>query len=107
MITFKIYQIKDIENTDYAFRSFRPGKFNFKDYEEKYEMEFVSEDEKTNIEICEVIFYMFNVRRPADFTGHSLSMSDVIELNRDGRKQFYYCDMCGFSRLNRHDLRIW
>jgi hypothetical protein len=107
MITFKIHQIKDIENTDYAFRSFRPGKFNFKDYEEKYEMEFVSEDEKTNIEICEVIFYMFNVRRPADFTGHSLSMSDVIELNRDGRKQFYYCDMCGFSRLNRHDLRIW
>lgn len=107
MITFKIYQIKDIENTDYAFRSFRPGKFNFKDYEEKYEMEFVSEDKKTNFEICEVIFYMFNVRRPTDFTGHSLSVSDVIEINRHGSSSFYYCDMCGFSRLNRHDLRIW
>jgi hypothetical protein len=105
MITFKIHQIKDIENTDYAFRSFRPGKFNFADYEERYEMEFESFDEKTNIEICEVIFRIFNMRTPSDFKGHSLSMSDVIELNRDGRKQFYYCDMCGFTRLNRHDLK--
>ena len=62
MITFKIHQIKDIANTDYAFRSFNPNKFNFKDYEERYEMEFVSEDEKTNFEICEVIFYMFNIQ---------------------------------------------
>ena len=107
MITFKIYQIKDIENTDYAFRSFNPGKFNFKDYEEKYEMEFVSEDEKTNFEICEVIFYMFNMRRPEDFTGNSLSVSDIIEIKRYGSSAFYYCDMCGFSRLNKHDLRIW
>jgi hypothetical protein len=99
MITFKIHQIKDIENTDYAFRSFHPGKFNFKDYEERYEMEYVSESEQTNIEILETIFYIFNMRRPADFKGHSLSMSDVIELNRDGHKQFYYCDMCGFTRV--------
>ncbi len=107
MITFKIHQIKDIENTDYAFRSFNPGKFNFADYEERYEMEFESIDDKTNIEICEVIFYIFNMPRPEDFTGHSLSVSDIIELNRNGSKQFYYCDMCGFTRLNRHDLRPW
>ena len=107
MITFKIHQIKDIENTDYAFRSFRLGKFNFKDYEERYEMEYVSESEQPNMEILETIFYIFNMRRPADFKGHSLSMSDVIELNRDGHKQFYYCDMCGFARLSRHDLREW
>ena len=99
MITFKIHQIKDIENTDYAFRSFNPGKFNFKDYEARYEMEFVSEDEKTNSEICEVVFYMFNVRRPEDFTGHSLSMSDIIEIKRQNRSAFYYCDMCGFVRV--------
>jgi hypothetical protein len=99
MITFKIHQIKDIENTDYAFRSFCPGKFNFADYEERYEMEFESFDEKTNVEICEVIFHIFNMRTPSDFKGHSLSMSDVIELNRDGLRQFYYCDMCGFTRI--------
>ena len=99
MITFKIHQIKDIANIDYAFRGYDPKKFNFKDYEERYEMEFESFDEKTNLEICEVIFYMFNMRRPEDFKGHSLSMSDVIEIKRNGRKQFYYCDMCGFVRV--------
>jgi hypothetical protein len=107
MITFKIHQIKDIGNTDYAFRGFNPGKFNFKDYEERYEMEFESFDDKTNIEICETIFYVFNMRTPEDFTGHSLSISDIIELNRNGGKQFYYCDVCGFTRLNRHDLKPW
>ena len=99
MITFKIHQIKDIENTDYAFRGYDPKKFNFKDYEERYEMEFESFDEKTNLEICEVIFHIFNMRRPEDFKGHSLSMSDVVELNRNGRKNFYYCDMTGFVRV--------
>jgi hypothetical protein len=107
MITFKIYQIKDIETTDYAFRPFNPGKFNFKDYEERYEMEFVSEDEKTNSEICEVIFNIFNMRRPADFKGHSLSVSDIVMLNKHGRRYFYYCDMCGFKRLTKHDIREW
>ena len=106
MITFKIHQIKDIENTDYAFRSFNHNKFNFADYEERYEMEFESLDEKTNDEICEVIFYIFNLRTPEDFTGHSLSVSDIIEINRHGSSSFYYCNSCGFTRLNRHDLQI-
>ena len=107
MITFKIHQIKDIGATDYAFRGFDPKKFNFKDYEERYEMEFVSGMEQTDLEICETIFTIFNLRRPEDFKGHSLSMSDVIELTRNGSTKFYYCDMCGFSKLTKHDLREW
>ena len=107
MITFKIHQIKDIENTDYSFRNFNPARFNFKDYEERYEMEFVSDTDQTDTEICETIFTIFNMRRPEDFKGHSLSVSDVIELNRQGKKKFYYCEMCGFTRLNRHDLKEW
>lgn len=99
MITFKIHQIKDIGATDYAFRGYDPKKFNFKDYEERYEMEFESIDDKTNLEICEVIFYIFNMRTPKDFKGHSLSMSDVIEIKSRGRSYFYYCDMCGFVRV--------
>ena len=106
MITFKIHQIKDIENTDYAFRSFNPNKFNFGDYEERYEMEFASADDKTDLEICEVIFHIFNMRRPADFTGHSLSMSDIIELNRHGSSAFYYCNCCGFTKLSKKDREV-
>lgn len=105
MITYKIHQIKDIANTDYAFRSFNPNKFNFSDYECAYTNEFEAAD-KTNSEICEDLFYTFNMRRPEDFKGHSLSVSDIIELNRHGSSAFYYCNVCGFSKLNKYDLKI-
>ena len=98
MITYKIHQIKDIENTDYAFRGWDPKKFNFKDYECRYEGEF-TDDTKTATEICEVIFYLFNMRRPEDFRGHSLSISDVIELDTGISQRLYYCDMCGWQRI--------
>lgn len=99
MIHFGILQIKDIENTDYAFRSYDPKKFKIEDYELRYEGEFEALEDKSDLEMCEVIFYMFNVRRPEDFKGHSLSMSDVISINRNGRQKLYYCDMTGWVRL--------
>lgn len=95
---YKIHQIKDIENTGYAFRGYDSKKFNFSDYECRYEGEF-ADDTKTATEICEVIFYLFNMRRPKDFTGHSLSMSDVIELDTGISRRLYYCDTCGWQRI--------
>ena len=99
MISYKIYQIKDIENTFYAFRSYDPKKFKFEDYELRYEGEFEFIDKKTNLELCEVVFHIFNMQRPEDFKGHSLSMSDLIMIERDGRQSLYYCDMIGFVRI--------
>lgn len=98
MITYKIHQIKDIANTDYAFRGYDPKKFNFSDYECRYKGEF-TDDTKTATEICEVIFYIFNMRRPEDFKGHSLSMSDIIEIDTGISQRLYYCDMCGWQRI--------
>ena len=95
MITYRIYQIKDIENTDYAFRGYDSKKFNFADYECFGEGEFDVAG-KTDIEICETIFYVFNMRKPADFEGHSLSMSDVIELDDGIACKRYYCDTFGW-----------
>jgi hypothetical protein len=34
-------------------------------------------------------------------------VSDIIEIKRQGSSSFYYCETCGFSRLNKHDLKIW
>ena len=102
---YRIHQIKDIENTTYAFRSFDPNRFNFADYECMGEGELEIED-RTDMEICDVIFYVFNARRPADFEGHSLSVSDIIELKKHGSSQFYYCNSCGFVKLNKKDLQI-
>ena len=95
---YKIHQIKDTENTAYAFRGYDPKKFNFNDYECRYEGKF-TDDTKTATEICEVIYYLFNMRRPEDFKGHSLSMSDVIELDTGISQRLYYCDMCGWQRI--------
>jgi hypothetical protein len=98
MITYKIHQIKDIANTDYAFRSYDPTKFDFADYECKYEGT-VSVEAKTAIEICEDLFYEFNMNRPEDFTGHSLSTSDVIEIITDLTRNLYYCDWAGWTKV--------
>ena len=38
-----------------------------------------------NNEVLEVLFQMFNLSRPQDFEGHSLSVSDVIALKRNGK----------------------
>jgi len=45
------------------------------------------------------IFHQFNLDRPADFTGHSLSVSDIIVLRQDGEITYHYCDSAGFQEL--------
>ena len=43
------------------------------------------------------IFVKYNINHPADFKGHSLSMSDIIVTIKDGKKQAFYCDQIGFQ----------
>ena len=45
------------------------------------------------------IFEQFNIERPADFTGHSLSVSDIIVIKDDGIISAYYVDRIGFESL--------
>lgn len=49
----------------------------------------------------EDIFYIFNMEHPADFRGHSLSVSDVVEVLGGGDVEpgFYFCDSWGWKRL--------
>ena len=42
---------------------------------------------------------MFNLSRPQDFEGHSLSVSDVIALKRNGEISVHYVDSIGFKEL--------
>ena len=52
-----------------------------------------------NNEILEELFQMFNLSRPQDFEGHSLSVSDVIALKRNGKVSVHYVDSIGFKEL--------
>lgn len=47
----------------------------------------------------ENLFEIFNTNRPGDFTGHSLSVSDIIALKQDGVVSYHYCDNVGFQEL--------
>ena len=52
-----------------------------------------------NNEVLEELFQMFNLSRPQDFEGHSLSVSDVIALKRNGEVSVHYVDSIGFKEL--------
>ena len=47
--------------------------------------------------ILEDLYAQFNLYRPDDFHGHSLSVSDVVVLNQGGKEKAYYTDSFGFA----------
>ena len=96
---FEILQVKKDLIAKYGFDSYewamKKG-FDINHYEKVYEGE-INVDELTDeMEICEILFQKFNINRPDDFTGHSLSTSDIVVVN--GRQ--YYTDFIGFKRLS-------
>jgi hypothetical protein len=95
-MNYKIYQV-DPHNCDYAFEwwSWAKDRFNFNDYTLVYEGEVEVEDVNKTLED---LFTKFNINRPADFNGHSLSVSDIVEL--DGK--FYYCDNVGWTEITKY-----
>lgn len=48
----------------------------------------------------ESIFEKFNLYHPEGFTGHSLSISDVIELYSSNDSTFHYVDSFGFKEID-------
>ena len=53
----------------------------------------------SNAEALEELYLTFNLKRPEDFRGHSLSVSDVVVLNREGQAGAFYVDRIGFKEL--------
>ena len=45
------------------------------------------------------LYEAFNIRRPEDFRGHSLSVSDIIALKQHGVISCYYVDTDGFKEV--------
>ena len=50
-------------------------------------------------ELLEQLYQKFNCARPTDYHGHSLSASDVIMLNQNGKISAHYVDSIGFKEL--------
>ena len=97
--SFSIYQLKGGNETlDYRFEpldSIHRNGLSVKpeNYELVYEAPMTAKDN------LESIYTRFNVDRPADFTGHSLSVSDIVVLHQGGKDTAHYCDRAGFSEV--------
>lgn len=100
--TYKIYQLPNGEKYHgIRFESKEQlekdeVQLNHEDYELVYEGEI--DDFKGNATL-EAIFTQFNTAHPADFSGHSLSVSDVIVISADSKESAYYCDSFGFVEM--------
>ena len=97
--TFSIYQLKSGNETlDYRFEpldAIRSNGLSVKP--ENYELVYTAP--LTEKDSLESIYTRFNIDRPADFKGHSLSVSDIVVLHQDGNDTAHYCDRFGFSQV--------
>lgn len=47
--------------------------------------------------VLEILFQRFNDALPANYNGHSVSVSDVVELYDEGGRRYFYCDRASFE----------
>lgn len=62
------------------------------DYQTVYDGEVETND-------LEALYTKFNVAHPPGYAGHSLSMSDVLELYDEAGSTYHYCDRFGFKEI--------
>lgn len=96
---YGIYQInRKGAGRDYAFLSFDSLRSKGK-VPERTEYQLVYSDILGVDENRDSLFTKFNIAHPDDFTGHSLSVSDIILIKRNGKVNVSYVDMIGFVPL--------
>lgn len=59
---------------------------------------------RTVSQLLEDIFEAFNMDKPDDFKGHSLSVSDIIVIKTKDGIHFYFTDSIGFKHLTEEDI---
>lgn len=96
--SFSIYQVPaGPDGRDFRYRSYEELQAAGLTVDRKnYELVYTAPlDGKTTLEN---IYRTFNTDdRPADYRGHSLSVSDVVVINRGGKEEAHYCDSIGFT----------
>lgn len=94
---FGIYQLKE-DKTDYFFAGSKVLRARGLEVRGgNYELVYTAPLRFTDT--LDGIYERFNLNRPEDFTGHSLSVSDVIVRNQNGRVSARFVDSFGFGQL--------
>lgn len=102
----RIFQInKDKDKNDVAFMAYdwvykTDDEFDFSIYDEVW-----SGEPQRKWKTLEGIFEIFNLYHPEDFRGHSLSVSDIVQIVKPDTEDvteevgYYYCDNFGWKKL--------
>ena len=103
--TFAIYQLKrDDTTTDLRFMNSEWLRSKgLEPQHDNYDLVYTGalNPATRQIDTLEQIYQVFNLERPADFTGHSLSVSDIVALKQDGVISCHYVDSVGYTELPR------
>lgn len=101
--TYAIYQLKrDDATTDLRFmNSDWLSKKGIEPQPENYDLIYTGAlySASSQIETLERLYQTFNIDHPADFTGHSLSVSDIVALKQNGVVSCHYVDSVGYKEL--------
>lgn len=96
--TYEIYQIKDIGGVDYSFRSYEEARNQLRpaDYRRAYAGVLAPK-----VTMDDLFAKHNRDNRPFGRDMRSLSVSDILVINRGGRKSAYYVDSFGFQEAKR------
>lgn len=97
-VNFKIYQLKQDVNRDYKWamlKEVKERKLSVKrdNYNEVYAGGIDFKEDKNTYQALSDIHYIFNMDHPESFKGHSLSVSDIVEIEGVN----FYCDSFGWK----------
>lgn len=97
--SFLIYQLKEDAPNELRFASLREIGCN--PDKENYTAVYMGLTDRITdpIETLDKLYNDFNADRPKDFKGHSMSVSDVVALKKDGEVTFHFVDSIGFKEL--------
>lgn len=96
---YGIYQIvEDSSGREYEFMDLNFIERN--GYQiKKSDYELIYSDEMLYGETLDSLYEKFNIAHPADYTGHSLSVSDIVVINEKGNVKAYFVDSISFREL--------
>lgn len=101
--SYAILQLRRSDETVYErFASMRElGRMGVAPNIDHYEVVYVGELTKRGdqTDVLEGLYTKFNIDHPADFKGHSLSVSDIVALQVAGVVSCHYVDSIGFAEL--------
>ena len=101
--TYAIYQLKRDPST--AELSFMNSEWlqahGIEPKYENYELIYTGAltQDGSQIDKLEDLYRIFNIEHPQDFTGHSLSISDIVALKQAGVVSYHYVDSIGYKEL--------